>query len=267
MKLKIPRPFKILKEQFKYIQRQNPQYSMRALARDLKLAPSFVSEILNGKRSIPKSRLSSFKNVLKMDDIKSTLLDHSLAQEIKMKFPQIENIKNEKNIPPVWEYTEMVSKQFPLLSHWINIALMDLVTCSNFDPNPDVIARRLQITKNEAIDAFNLLVRMEFIKQENGRWIKSSKKIKFPTRQSMPIVRELHSQLIKLALKKLQVETTDKDFQNRLINGFVFAGNPKKFTAARSKLNEALFEVVEMLSEGECSEVYQLNVQFLPITQ
>lgn len=96
MKSKIPRPFKILKEQLKYIQLQNPQYSMRALARDLKLAPSFVSEILNGKRSIPKSRLSSFKNVFKMDDIKSTLLDRSLAQEVKMKFPQIENFNTEK---------------------------------------------------------------------------------------------------------------------------------------------------------------------------
>lgn len=161
----------------------------------------------------------------------------------------------------------MVSKQFPLLSHWANIALMDLVTCSNFDPNPEVIAKRLRLTKTEAINAFNLLVRMEFIKQENGKWIKTSNKIKFPTRRSLPIVRDLHSQLIKLALKKLQVETTDKDFQNRLINGFIFAGNPEKFAAARSKLNEALFEVAEILSEGECSEVYQLNVQFLPITQ
>src|SRR5438128_1427996 len=44
----------ILKEELAARCRQNPRYSLRAFARDLKIAPSRLSEILNGKQGLSR---------------------------------------------------------------------------------------------------------------------------------------------------------------------------------------------------------------------
>src|SRR5690606_35734224 len=45
----------ILKEELASRCRQNPRYSLRAFARDLKLAPSRLSEILSGKQGLSRA--------------------------------------------------------------------------------------------------------------------------------------------------------------------------------------------------------------------
>lgn len=48
---------KLLSKEFEYKKTKNPNYSLRAMARDIDISPSVISEYLNGKRSIsPKSR-------------------------------------------------------------------------------------------------------------------------------------------------------------------------------------------------------------------
>lgn len=267
MKQKIPQPYDVLTKQLKHLQKQNASYSLRSLARDLNLSISFVSDIFKGKRPIPKSRIAAFKRVLKMDEIKAKLFDQALDQEIINKMPQLKNSFEQSLFKSsLAGYTEIAQKHFPILKHWYNVAIMDLVTCRDFDPDPAKIAARLGIKPVEAKNALTLLDSEGLIKFENGRWSKTLKQIRFPTRFSTEAMRGLHSQLIKIALSKLLTETTSEKFQERLINGVMFAANPANLDRAKSRLNDALYEVAEILTEGECTEIYQLNCQLFPLT-
>lgn len=268
MKSKIQRPYEILAKQLKHLQKQNRNYSLRSLARDLDLSVSFVSDIFKGKRPIPKSRILSFKRSLKMDEIKAKLFDQSLDQEIINKMPLLKN-SFEQNLfkSSLADYTEITQKHFPILRHWYNVAIMDLVTCHDFDPDPAKIAVRLGIKNIEAKNAITLLESEGLIKFENGIWSKTSKQIRFPARFSTEAIRGIHSQLIKIALNKLLTETSPEKYQERLINGVMFAANPANLDKAKSRLNDALYEVAEILTEGECTEVYQLNCQLFPLSK
>ncbi|MNL22550.1 hypothetical protein D3C87_1439020 [compost metagenome] len=83
----------------------------------------------------------------------------------------------------------------------------------------------------------------------------------------MDIIRGIHAQLIQLAMQKLMTETAQVNFDARLINGVMFAANPANLQRAKDRLNDAIYEAAEILAEGECTEVYQINLQLFPLTK
>ncbi len=268
MKSKIPQPKDILSKQLKQLQQQNKSYSLRALSRDLDLSVSFVSGLLSGKKPVPTARLKDIKRVMKMDEVVRSLLDQSLEQEALSKFP---NLKREMQQNPfrssVVDYTEIARKQAPIYSHWYNIAIMDLVTCTNFVDDPTVVARRLGITSAQAKASLQFLERENFIHREGNRFVKTSEKMRFPTAHSIESIRAFHTQMMQIAAKKLLSETSQESFQARLINGVTFAANPAHLEKAKARLNDALCEIAEILAEGECTEVYHLSSQLMPLTK
>ena len=72
--------------------------------------------------------------------------------------------------------------------------------------------------------------------------------------------------MIEKAKIELETKTFDSDFQKRLINGFTLAFNPANTEKVKAKLQELMSEISIAGSEGECTEVYQLNLQFFPLS-
>ncbi|MNS86637.1 hypothetical protein D3C72_1205470 [compost metagenome] len=214
------------------------------------------------------ARLKDFKRILKMDDVTIALLNRSLEEEVLNKVP---TIKKELAKNPfrssLTEYTEVTRKHLPLFGEWFNIAIMDLITCSNFIDDPNWIGRRLGIKPRQVKEALRLLEDEGFISKVDGQWAKTTKRIRIPTHRSMDIIRGIHAQLIQLAMQKLMTETAQVNFDARLINGVMFAANPANLQRAKDRLNDAIYEAAEILAEGECTEVYQINLQLFPLTK
>jgi hypothetical protein len=79
-------------------------------------------------------------------------------------------------------------------------------------------------------------------------------------------VRHYHGQILSLAREQLN-RTAQEDFEGRFIGGLSVAINPEHLAAAKLKIQAALAEAGELLSRGPCTEVYQLQVQFFPVTK
>jgi uncharacterized protein (TIGR02147 family) len=261
-------PHEILSQQFKVLQKQNPRYSMRSVARELGLSASFVSEMLSGKKPVPANWVTRLKRVLKMDEIARADFDRSIQERAVQKIPGLKTHLKPRGLRiPVAHYDQIAPKHHHLLTDWFNVALMDLVSCTDFTPDPGKIAARLGIKKSEAEQAFQLLKREGFVNFEEGRWIKTNKKIRFPTRNSMQMIRRFHGQMIQIALRQLLSELSDEAYNARLINGITFSANPAHLERAKQLINDALYQAADTLTEGECTEVYQLNCQLVPLTK
>ncbi len=234
---KISSPSEILKSQLKRLKKQNPQYSMRALARDLNLSISFVSAMFNGQRPIPFSRLPIIKEKLKMDSLQGDLLDRSLAVEKMKTAPaHVTNTYQPKLESPLNDFEQVPSKNFEVIEKWYNIAVMDLISCSDFVDDRDLIAARLGITESQVRQAFQVLQSNGLIEQRAGKWIKTQARIRFPIRNSQAITRNLQTQFIQLGLKNLNEQTSQSDFEERLATGLTFAANPDHLEAALSQV-------------------------------
>lgn len=247
----------ILQKSFRRLQKKNPSYSMRALARDLELSPSYVSRIMSGAKPLPSEQAIAFASALKMDQPALVSLQKStLAPELAALV----------SVSPVVQFEEETERDFNLLDEWYNIAIADLISCGGIANDPAAIAARIGVTVSEATSSLHRLSTHGYIVERDGVLEKTTRLMRFPTTRSHPSIRLYHRTMLKKAADAL-LTTDQSSFDRRSISGISIAANPANLARAKARLTEALYEVCEILREGEATEVYQLAAQLFPITK
>ena len=61
-------------------------------------------------------------------------------------------------------------------------------------------------------------------------------------------------------------KNTQEDFDQRAIASYTLSVNPNALPDVMKKLKSDILTSASIASEGECTEVYQLNMQFYPLT-
>ncbi len=115
---------------------------------------------------------------------------------------------------------------------------------------------------NEAIER---LITMGLLQKKGTRWCKSAAKISFTSKYSSSAIREYHKQMIQKATENLE-NATREAFEKRSINGITLSVNPNKLNEVFDKIDQFRKDIEECMSEGELTEVYQLNVQLFNLT-
>jgi uncharacterized protein (TIGR02147 family) len=269
-----PSPYEILGKAFKTRAKGAPGFSLRRLAQMVDLSPSHLSRVLKGEKKFPERKIEHFVKALSMDDSRAQLLRQSVLWEIiKSKGTAFQaasemlNQGGELSIEnPMAEYDELSPAEYEILQAWYNIALLDLTTCSNFTSDPKTIAARLGISVKQVDSALAALLRAGLIQATSKGYTKSKRRLRFPGTKSLPVLRKFHRAMIQRALYVLDKQTSDEEFKKRLITGVTVAINPAQIGKAKRKLETALHEAVAILSSGECTEVYQINLQLFAMT-
>lgn len=258
----------ILKQAFERAQKQNRAFSLRALAKKLGVSAPFVSKVLSGKTDLPFERVADFVLHLKMDKISENRLVKSYADTKIEKMMGLQPRANSSTADVMEKYVEIGEKQFFLLSRWYYIAILDLSACKGFSDSPEWVAKKMRMTVPEADQALRFLKAQNYLIQDaNGAWVKNEEHLRFPTKESRDPIRAYHELMMKKAIHHLQTRTSQEDFNRRLISGIWIGANPANFEKAMDRLNEAMYEAAQILSEGECSEVYYLSSQLFPVTR
>lgn len=159
------------------------------------------------------------------------------------------------------------TEDFSLNDEWYYIAILDLTTCSNFDPDHGWIAKRLGLSRTQVTDAIARLEKAGLLKFENGTFKKVEDHLVIPTVVSRQKVRRYHKTMLLKAIDVMETQTTVDEFQKRLIKGSTIAVNPKNIGPAKYILERALEDAILVLSEGNCTELYHCNVQLFPLSK
>ncbi len=239
------------------IKENNPSYSNRAFSRDVGLSAAFTSDILKGKKALPFKHVDTFIRVLDMDQSDSTWLKQNYLPE-----DLVPHTKDSKKKKAYWKLG--TKAQLKILSEWYYLPMMDLTTCQNFDGD---FARALGLSQAEEEKAISELVQLGVIEKLNGKYVKTNFKLHFTSSKSKSEFRRYHTLMLKKSL--MELENTDEDsFNQRLIIGFTLALNSKRIQVFKSELAELIYKTVEDMSDNEDSDqVYQLGVQFIPVSK
>lgn len=250
----------------RYFERKKglPGYSLRALAGRLKMSASFLSRVLSGKKSIPFALLLKLQRALDIEPEVFSLLKeaHSIREA-----PGIRLRGRAKVQSALKDWNLVSSQQLASLNQWYYLAILEMTTLSNFDGNPETIARRLKISQPVAELALRELERQGLVEYQDGMLKKSQVKLRWGSARSLREIREFHRQLLVKAQQELIQSTSDSDFARRLISGITLSVAPDKIEWAKQRLNECLHEIANQLSDDPGSEVYHLAVQFFPLTK
>lgn len=253
-----------------YLERRerNRFYSMRAFARDIGLSQAYVSMILNGKKPLTLKQATRISALLALEPEKTeAFLNAVLASTSKtMEKSNVRlSLSLSKNKNYGW-FTDIKSDRLAAISRWYHLPILDLATTKTFRNDPKWIAARLGISPVEAADALGRLIRLGFLKRAGGKLEKAVLQCYFQTQHSETAIRAFHKEMIAKAASKLD-QTSDKEFNKRSISGVTLAIDLKHLEAAKQKIKNFQQEMSELVTDGPCTEVYQLNVQFFPLTQ
>ncbi|UYL08570.1 DUF4423 domain-containing protein [Bdellovibrio sp. SKB1291214] len=239
---------KLLMQELAKRQTRNPSYSLRAFARDLDIGSTTLSDVLGDRRSLSKTNLEKVMERLLVSPLEKELL----WSEYKQGSTKVE----------IDERLLLQEDTFRLISDWYYLAIMNLAKLPENRANPQWIAKRLGIKEEKAEEALERLLRLELLKKNRNRLVRTAKPM---VMQDVPsaAIRKHHNQNLHLAEQSLHRDPVDK----RVFNSMTIAVNPEKLGAVKDVLLKTRKKIEDLLEDGPLSEVYTFSFQLFPLTK
>jgi uncharacterized protein (TIGR02147 family) len=239
---------------WEYSQRRgrNSSYSLRAFARHLSLSSGALSEIFVKKRPL----------TVKQGDKIAARLGYSPNERLVF-LGAIRALHAPEVVPVIDKpFTEVTEQAFRIVSDWYHYAIRELVETVGFKSDPRWIAERLGISVTEVKGALTRLEKTGLIEKNNLSW-KTSQSV--TTHHDVPshAQRHFHRQSldrVKSALDEVPLELRD-------ITAITMAIDVSKLNTAKEEIKKFRRRLSQILEQGRKTEVYQLNIQLIPLTR
>jgi uncharacterized protein (TIGR02147 family) len=245
----------------------NPRYSMRAFSRDLKISPSRLSEILNGKQGLSEKWARKISTQLQLNPTETesfcakVLATDGRAKETREKAAlKLQADKKQQ------EYQQLDFDTFKIISDWYHYAIIELTQVKRFQSSPAWIAKRLGISEYEAKLAVERLLKLELLKSNKGRLTGTGKSLTTTNGIPSEAIRNFNKQI----LTKAKAAISTQDITERDISTLTVAVRKKDLPIIMEKLKTFRRELNTYLSDSvqnDGDEVYSLALQFFRLSE
>lgn len=236
-------------------QRNNPHYSLRAYARDIGIHPATLSQIIKGNRPLPQKDSNAVATRLNLGPAEKNLFMESLSRN-KSTLDQI-------RINPVDNRLILDESYYKIIAEWEHYALLELFNLKNFKRTKEEVAYHLDLTINRTEVVINNLVVCGLLEiDKNGRLSKVHSDVRTTEDITSQALRASHKEALEMGKEKLEKIDTDlRDFSSSTL-----ALDLKKLPEAKVIIREFRQKMAALLEEGDKTEVYQLAIQFYPLS-
>lgn len=252
-----------LNEVFSGLKIKNPQYSLRAFAKKLDLAPSTLSEILNGKKraSVKLARKISDRLLLDPQE-RSEILDLYSERFLLGMNSVGESQKIDRDKEK--EYVMMSADQFKIISDWQHYALLNLIKTVDFSSSEAWIASRLDISEKSVSEVIERLIRAGMLERlSDGALRRTQNKTRTTDDVINLSIQKAHAEELEIAKEKLEsVPLEMRDFTS-----VTLAINPDKIPMAKELIRKFQDDLCDVLGAGDKKEVYKICFQLFPLTE
>lgn len=245
--------------------KQNPLFSLRAMARMLDMSPSHLSRTLNGSKrlsSVLARQVSVMLNHTPEEaDHFSTLVELEIAKDQDRRTRLLKRIHRAQSRKP----KAIAPQIFRTLADWYHFAILTLIKTRGFRDEPLWMSRRLGIEQNDARMALDRLLNIGLVEKVGRTYhaVNDADIITGGQDVLSPAIQENHRQHLDLAKTALQNLAPEM----REFNNLTLAMNPSEIPKAKEMLRNFIDKFNdEMESEG-ASEVFQLNIQFYMLSR
>lgn len=236
-------------------QRHNPQYSLRAFARDIGVHPATLSQVMKGNRPLPLKTSHVVVEKLALAPKERTLFLESLYRSKTT----IDDIKIDEND----DRFMLDESYFNVIAQWEHYAVLTLFDIDSFDCSVQEVARRLGISELRADVVLENLKVSGLLSFEDGQYRKSQSRVRTTEDISSLALKESHKETLEMGKVKLdEVEVMLRDF-----SAMTVAVDLEKLTEAKTIIREFRQKMMALLRDGNKTDVYQLAIQFYPLTK
>lgn len=230
--------------------RKNARYSLRAFARDLGVSPGRLSDFISGRRMPGKRLCERMIEALKMSESEEAKFLHLISRN--------------QEVPGKQKSTHVLREdEFSLIADWEHFALLMLMGTVGFKDNIKWMAERLQTSEMKILNALERMERLQLIKIKKGKIERLKRKV--ATTHDIPssVLKESHRQILEHAAESLQKD----DIAIRDITSITIPADPAKVALAKEHIKAFRRKMAKLLGDGKNTEVYNLNIQLVPVTR
>lgn len=226
--------------EFKRRKATNAAYSLRSFSRAVKVSPGRLSEYLGGKRP----------------------LTQKMARKIALELGVLPN-SAPAAAATAQPYQPLESEVFAAVADWQHYAILSLAETKGFRTDEKWIARRLGISPLEARDSIARLVRLGLAELKAGKLVPTKKNLSTSHDVASAALRKSHAQSLSQAIATLE----EVPVELRDITSITMAIDTRKLGLAKDAIKDFRRRLSQLLEAGEADEVYNLNIQLVPVTR
>jgi uncharacterized protein (TIGR02147 family) len=239
----------------------NSKYSLRAFAQNLGLAPSYLSAVLNGKKSLSPETAYIVTEKLHLEDQEAAYF-RILAQIEGTKSPSLKEslLQRAQTLSPTVAVNDLSVDQFKIISDWYHYAILASTELSEVEATPDRLAKILGLSLAEVQVAVDRMMRLEMLEKDSGGRLKKTLPnprlvLQTPNRAA----RSHHRQNLEKAIESLSLQTPDERF-----NGSeTFCIDDSQYGEFRELCKQFLDSALVLAKKAKTkNQVYHLGVQF-----
>ncbi len=224
---------------------------MRAFAKHLSVSPAYLSLILTGKRKLSAKQAFNMVEALGLMGVRA---DKFIQSAVGSKKSRAESVHSKKILS---------DEELKSLASWQHYAILGLANLSHNKTSAVWIAQRLGVPHSEALQAYETLKSLGYIKEQNGIFRQVTLQLETAPDVPSVAVRAFHRSSLELAKDKLEEVTPEK----RHFTAVTLAIDPKKLSEAKLLIEEFKLKIEELLEAGSHEEVYQFQAQLFPLTK
>lgn len=267
-------PAEILLSYYHRKRKDGKRFSMRAMSKKLGVSVSLLSLILKGKRNLPLHLVDPLCLMLDIDQVdrdklvKLILAKGRGAPKRVAELLRVLDREHREESPGkkiTWETLSNTDKEF--ITDWSDIAIFLSARLRDFDGTPEFVAKRLLLDLGLVNKKMIRLAEAGFLTQSAGKFAHAKKTLQIKSGKDFSLIRKYHKAHLENAIWALDKNTAEVDLMNRLITGMSLTVSRRTIPALKQKVQDFLLDIAETCNEEPAEEVFQLGVQFFPLSR
>lgn len=243
-----------LREEFSRRSARNPSFSLRAFARLVGISPGRISEIMSGRKPMGLRNAERVATQLQFDDKRREAFLNLVRKQQRGRVSSWASSKE--------DFGKVGDDAYKVVAEWHHFAILSLMETCGFENDPQWIAARLGISLGRVRAALVRVERLGLASKVRGRWRPTYARISTTNEIPSQALRSSHKQILRHAMVAL-----DKvPLQQRSVTSATMAIDPKKLPRAKEMIAQFQAQLARFLETGVRTEVFDLNVQLVPVT-
>ena len=253
----------IIKNELKKRCEKNSRYSLRAFARDLDLAPSRLSEVLNARTGLSREKAEEIATHLGMNSDEKeffcTLVESEHARsEIDRELAKTKLAKFHSK-----SYSSLEVDHFKVVSDWYHFAILQLTQVKDFQSDQRWIASALGISEIEVKLAIERLVRLEYLAIKRKKYILTENYAHVSSATPSGSLRKFHRQILQKAIDAIDLQSIDQ----RDLGAMIMSVNAKDIPAIKEKIRDFRKELNHFTQQNSNrNTLYCVSTQLFELT-
>lgn len=238
---------KALIKEFKRLNEGTDSVSLRKWAKALDLAPSTLSQLLNGSKQWRLTTERAVQILAKME-LRKTDRNRLLAMI---------------GAEVTHDREELKTEDFAILTDWTYYPILNSFYLDEKLRAPKLLAKRFGIDENKVVAVIaDLLKRGLLVEDANGKISPPEKFIQTGEGPTSEVLFQYHENNLRQAARALREIPRDQ----RDVTALTFAGNSEQIEFLRKEIRKLYTQASALMtSEKENDEVFQLSIQLYPV--